>query len=163
MIETLYHHHRNMIYKIAWSFHKTTGIDFKELESESNWLFVRAAGKWDGRRKKAKFSTYLYRVLTNGLIRFVNKWGKFHPPEEVIESYEILIKGCDKETRILSKLSDEGKEVAQMLLNIPSETLEIISPRKIRGDLRRELRFQGWSFPLINKTISEIREVLKNP
>lgn len=63
--------YKNMIAKRAWQFSQQFGLDFQELQSEGNLIFVMACrGHKAG---GAAFGTYLWKCLTNGLLKFCQR------------------------------------------------------------------------------------------
>lgn len=59
----------NLIRKIAWSFHKSTGIDYQEIFAEACRWYWEAKITWNPSRR-ASFTTYAWRVMRNKLVDF---------------------------------------------------------------------------------------------
>ena len=49
--------HLNLIRKIAWSFHKTTGLDWDELFQEATLSYLKALKTYD--KKRGAITTYV--------------------------------------------------------------------------------------------------------
>lgn len=58
-----------MIVKAAKVASSHSGVPFEEMKAQADLLFVSALRKYD-RKRKVKFSTFLYSVLHNGLIDY---------------------------------------------------------------------------------------------
>lgn len=102
-----------LIYKLAWSFHRSTGIEFEELVSQATLLAVEAKHNYDPSR--SAFSTFMYTAVRNGLITFVKseKQGNVSI-EDIAESFDsgtptssidfmIELEGLPKRTRLFAK------------------------------------------------------------
>lgn len=63
--------YQNILRKLAWSFHYTTGLEWEELYGEACLAYVQAMRDYDTER--AAVSTWLYCVVRNHLIRYAKK------------------------------------------------------------------------------------------
>ena len=165
-INKLYEEHKKIIYKKARSFHKTTGHGLEDLVSEGNVLFMRAIQTYD-KRKKIKFSTWLWKILTNGLITYTTKTDipNQDPELELLDCREQWNpSACLIFKEKIENLSEEAKEVVGILLSCPGELLElsgIEAPKIVRGKLKRYLKEESnWTWEKIYNSFREIREVL---
>lgn len=64
----------------------------------------------------------------------------------------------------VASLSNEAREVLQLLMNCPMEAFGILavkSPRRAKGQIRDGLRRQGWSWKRIWKVMSELNEAVR--
>lgn len=73
----------NLIRKVAWSFHKTTRIDFNELVQEASLAYLSASKNYD--ESKGSFSTFVWWAMTNHLKNFVKEEKSFYAPLKSIE------------------------------------------------------------------------------
>ena len=165
-INKLYEEHKRIIYKQARSFHNTTGHLFEDLVSEGNVLFMKAIETYD-EKKKIKFSSWLWRILTNGLVTYTAKTDipNLDPDLEHLdyrERWNPLAHLIFKEK--VESLSEDAKEVVGILLSCPGELLElsgIEAPKIVRGKLKRYLKEESnWTWEKIYNSFREIREVL---
>jgi RNA polymerase sigma factor (sigma-70 family) len=62
----------NLIRKIAWSFHKSTGYDWDDLFQEAAIAYIHAMKTYDP-SKGYSISTYVWGVITNSLKSFLQK------------------------------------------------------------------------------------------
>lgn len=60
-----------LIREIAWSFHKTTGIDWGDLFQEAALAYLEAYPKYDS--TKGKVTTYMWHVMNSRLVDFIRK------------------------------------------------------------------------------------------
>jgi len=139
--EELYLANIDMIRKKAWSYQRTSGIEFDELMSEGDMIFMTAIEKWDGKRP---FSTFLWVCLDSGFRKFIVKVDV--PGDQGI--LETLSDGEPAPSRrmmfreILEDLSKEALEVVTLILGEPAEALGILGnepPKMIRGAIQRYL------------------------
>lgn len=79
---------------------------------------------------------------------------------------------CNQERRTLFKakleaLSEEAIEVASLVINTPTELLDMVlqksSPHLTKSELKVFLRSKGWSFKNILSAFSEIKNIFKSP
>lgn len=149
--------------------------------SESNRLFMRAFEKWD---KERPFSTFLFRVLTNGLIDFVRKTDvplsverlrielgvpstpdddqdrdvserTYLPDDKTIHPADSLHR-----KELLDGLSSDAKYIVRLLLEGPAEFIDILGsepPKIIRGAIKNHLRDCGWKWADIWASFREIK------
>ena len=70
---TLFDKYANLIRKRAWEYHKKTGIDYEELESQGFLIYCECLEKYD--ISKSGFSTYLY-IQLNRLGDFAKTYNR---------------------------------------------------------------------------------------
>ena len=80
--------HINLIRKIAWSFHNSTGIDWDDLFQEAAYHYLRALKSYDP-SKKVSLSTYVWNFVKNELILYIRKEKKNSEPLESIDSIKL--------------------------------------------------------------------------
>ena len=61
----------NLIRKIAWSFHKSTGLDWDDLFQEAALAYLEALQSYD--KRKGKLSTHAWHCIVS---RLKNYWKK---------------------------------------------------------------------------------------
>lgn len=151
--------HLNIIRSLAWSFHRTTGLDFEELFNEACFHYCRACEHYKG-NKGTKFTTYLYPVIRSRLIDFsksemdwLNARQGYADQESQIPVYEYWNDLHSDIMEILDWIQAHDEELAGM------------APKKARGMVKDHLREQGWAWPRIwnafrntKKTLSETEE-----
>jgi len=165
--DKLYKDHFRLIQERAIAFNKTTGFPTDELISEGDVVFMDAVATWDA--SAAMLSTWLHRKLNQRFFNLTKKEAIFTKCDcEQIDFVESHHKEFDPvcTTRfndMLGKLSKEAKEVAKIILDGPSEVLDIIGtepPKILRGILSKHLQKQGWSYAKVLSAFKEIREAL---
>lgn len=155
-MKELYQTYKNLIYRIAWSFHRTTGVDVEDLIGEANLHFVRACESKNN--KYAKFSTYLYRFLENELSNYVKKENTWNFPQNDVD----LLEENDPEailsaSEIFNALSDVAKDGIDALMN----EVDAGSRGGVFSNLSYALKNRGHQWKRIEPAIKELRHIDK--
>jgi len=157
----LFEENINLIRKIAWSFHRTTGVEWDELFSEACLSFVIGLRSYNP--KKGKLSTHLQKCITNHLIDFTRRYHDIVPASDLIDENALGYQTSEPDSSFFynfNSLSEEAKYVCDMILSSPEEFLE--ESRKLaRKHIIDKLRKEGWSWPKIWKSFREIKAALK--
>lgn len=119
MSNTKYKEYEKMIQRIAWSFYRTTGIEFNELYSEANLSYCKALEKYDD--TKSTLITFLYTCIKNDLIDFCKRELK---EKEKKNNFKNHIDRTSVNTNII-ELTKEAKEVLKIILEAPADTIKI--------------------------------------
>lgn len=145
--------HIDLIRKLAWKFHNSTGIDWQELFSEATLGYCIALKSY--KADKGKFSTYLYSCVRNQLIAFVykeQKNNKFFSVEdfEFPRTQTVFFELYDS-------LSREAKMIANIILKSPHKYLSL-SPSKARRKVEKDLIRRGWGSEVRQKGLEDLKE-----
>lgn len=171
--EPRYEDYEKMIYKSAWYWHYKTGADIDDLIQEGFLTFHRAKETYNP-ESGACFSTWLHHKLRDYTSRYsigsiaMNPHGR--SSIDTVNNYiSNNQKGfVDQERKhqfkeMLTSLSNEAKEIIELIFNSPSEFTELalegtrrISPYFIKNYLLKN----GWGHNTINKTLTEIKNGL---
>ena len=147
----------NLIRKVAWSFHKNTGIEFEELFSEAALAYVEALQTYNPH--KAKHSTWMVHNMRNHLITFCAKEKK--QTHETLQNFA----GRENQERdysfreMLNGLPQDMRLICKIIFDAPEEILAE-SAKAARGNLVNKLREQQWSWPRIWKSIRNMKVTL---
>jgi DNA-directed RNA polymerase sigma subunit (sigma70/sigma32) len=146
-----YTDYKKIIIKLSRQWSLKTNFSQEELFSEGNLIFVKCCKSFNF--KKAKFSTYLYLCITGhykNMIRLENKVyknktisiatcdeikeGKTNPISNAITSGYFCIPKTNttpendiEKQDTYNKLSNEAKEVIDIILNGPSDVINILT------------------------------------
>lgn len=163
MTEIKYEDYKNLIYKIAWTYHRKTGVDFEELVSEGNIAFCNAKKNFNP-NKNIKFCTYLYCCLKNQMKDFVDKQNNHCDFNEI--KFYLEDKNSQFQIKLFENLSDSSKIIVKTIINPPEEIIKWAQndkwPKKRDGKkhLSRYFREKGWKFQDIWNSFNEIQTVL---
>lgn len=147
--------HLKMLHAIAWQMYRRNKIDVEELFSEACLIAAEKLPKFDSSR--GQVSTFLYTVVTNHLIRYVNKQHKLNKQE--LPTTEYIINAPQEQTLLfmeeLRELSKYSKKLCKQIFENPEEYEELSMKQ-----LTKKLRKNNWTLPTIRKTYKEIRTFL---
>jgi DNA-directed RNA polymerase specialized sigma subunit len=150
-----------LIQKIAWSFHKTTGLPIDDLIGEASLAYATWLPKYDP--KKARLSTFMYIRIKCHLIDYCKKQNEYYlkSPEDAQTTIDSF--SSSHENRIIFKSaiengSEEIKYLVWMIFQSPSEFLGYGGRGKVKDKLRKE----GWTWDQIWKTFTEMRKLLRS-
>lgn len=153
----------NLIRKIVWGFVKNNpnGLEFDDLFSEACLACLEAAAQYDPDRGQE--STYIYRVVCNGLHTFLNQRTLI-----CIELTEVLLTDSpgpedaylieEHWQEIMTGLSPEAHAVLQLVMD--GSMLTDRTPKQQRGQIVVYLRKHGWPWSRIWGAFREIRVAL---
>jgi len=155
-----------LILKIAWGFHKSTGIDIRELFNEAYLGYIKSLETHDP--EKGKLSTWAVTIMKNHLITYLSatqRYKKCFPSlgEGQLEGIEGNEPPPDKSLifkEALQKMSLDSQSICKLIFTSPIDFLEVGPPKLVRGELYRLLRKQGWSWPRIWSSFNEIKQIL---
>ena len=148
----------NLIRGIAWSFAKSTGIEYAELFSEASLAYLEA--KLTHNPNEATLSTWAYTCMESSLLDFI-KGQKKH-------NYDIIaLEDCLQGPSVTMKpffelaelFSDNASILLEKVLTSPYEYLNT-TPKRARSKLVRVLREEGYSWSQIRLGMREIKLVL---
>ena len=177
--------HINLIRKIAWSFHRTTGIEWKELFSQACLAYLEAMRSYDS-CKGAK-TTWAFHGIQNNMINFCKRERRDKNPKGIERWFDDLMhetaygNGYDESSparnnilqsnRVstftpeyeffqgVKKLSKDTEEILEMVMKDPIRYA--LPPRKAVGQIRKDLReIKEWSWPKIEAGMRNLRTEL---
>lgn len=152
--------YERMLHRIAWSFHRTTGIEQEEFFSEACVGFLHAIRTHNPSR--STLSTWIWICVTTHLKAFLTK----QKQEKASELCELFadprddISAQENWEEVLTTINSEAKEVVQIILEAPGEFFDA-GAKFARGILFRKLRRMGWSWATIWDSFREIKTALK--
>jgi len=144
----------NLIHKIAWSFHKSTGMDVDDLIQEASLIYLEAIKTYDP--SKGKLSTYIWKVTKNHLQYFVtyqNKWN-----DKTISIEDVDIDKPVSRYSLFDSLTREAKDIVDVVLSAPAEFDSLI-PAKARKRVMNKLRGKHWNMMKITQGMEELKAV----
>lgn len=153
-----------LIRKIAWSFHRTTGLPVDELIGEASLAYAEVLSKYDPAR--GKISTYMYPRIRSWLIDYCAAQ-KNHSHDPLPDCLDTGLSVPDTNTagpenriafkQTLQGSSEEVKYLAWMIFQSPGGFVG----HACRGRVKDKLRENGWTWSMIWRTFSEVKELLK--
>lgn len=155
----------NLLRKIAWSFHKSTGLDWNDLFQES-YLAYRYALKHYDPKSNVKISTFIWIHVKNQLNSYYQKELQFLDPlkkayrrdrkaHESISAWVYLDDTYNESNFELECLSADAQKIADIVLNTAKKFIKLSLPQT-KQRLINILTNQGWSEERIQNGIRDI-------
>ena len=143
-----------LIRKIAWSFHKSTGLDWDDLFQEAALAYLECLQRYDPTR--GKITTYMWQVITCRLLNYIKNEAKYSQP---LSSMEDRIREVDTPVEfssLLDHLSLEAREITRIILKEQERYIQN-TPEEARKEIAKTLRRQGWSWKRIWCGIQDLK------
>jgi len=160
--------YRPVIMKAVWKFHADYNLPLDELEGIGILTFYEIQPTYDP--AVAAFTTYLHNQLTQRFWASVPRYYRELPHDrQWFESKEHPSAEAEYKKRdfkqVLQRLSADTREVVNIILNTPSEILEILPEtpnRYMRGAIKRYLLKTGWHPDSVKNAFREIRQTIND-
>lgn len=151
----MFEKHINLVRSIAWSFHRTTGIEWKELFSQASLCYLEGMRFYSP--EKGAETTWAYQWITSELINFCKKEKRFKNPTGIDDWYTSSPDEFKEVFATTPNLKPDTKEIVAMVLQDPPRYA--VSPRKAIGLIRKDLReIKGWTWPRIEAAMRNLRQ-----
>ena len=149
--------HINLIRKIAWSYHGTTGIDWEELFSVASLAYSESLKTWD--TTKGSISTHLWynvhsRLLDHLKAMKANK--KAMLAIEYIDEYDMNLPEIS--TNFFESLTKDAEELARVVVRCANRFAAMTSD-EAESRLYSVMRNRGWSTIKTRRAINDLKEV----
>jgi hypothetical protein len=177
--------HTKIAIKRAWSFQKTTGLNFDELKSVAFDGLSKAAGKYRS-DMHVKFPSFAQRCIDNRIMRHLKETNRLNRSkvgitdetrgyEEMGELEDIKVQAqgnyCTRPDYLyefkekIENCSNDAQTALRVLFSYNCHTILQISPnhapKKIRGALKRYLREnKGWKWERVTECLQELRALI---
>ena len=123
-----YPEYQKCIQKLTWKWVKRSRFGFDELLSEADIGFMKAVDSFDD--DKACFHTHLYITVNGRLRNYINQNNCLNSLTEcidlTIESNQANPEQNCTFLNLIENLSTEAKEMVEVVLNTPSEMIELV-------------------------------------
>ncbi len=163
MTKLNYNDHTGLIHKLAWQYHRSSGLHLDDLIGEANLAFVIARDSYD--ENKGKPSTWIWNTLVLHLQNYCKKETRFIPLEIDDNQNQTDEKHKSKFIDLIDSLSKEAKEVIQTILKSPAEICELVNIHSGAVpviDFCKWMTRQGWKWESALSIRNEIKNALKN-
>lgn len=143
----------NLIRKLAWSFHKSTGIDWNDLFQEASLAYLEALRTYDP--AKGKITTHAWHTISNQLKTYIERERRVNPPcLDLEEARHVSL----SYTWLWESLPVETHDVVGVILDNP-EKLIGLDLKDARVKLRMILNQEGFSREEIRGAIRVLKKV----
>lgn len=152
--------HINLIRKMAWLWHQTTGVNWDDLFSEALLAYALAAQGHDP-YKEASVSTFAYKRIEYRLINFC-KVELRNKSIEFIDDWAGAVEHSPDYEYFQEALQDYSKDVLSIIKMVQRKPQRYsrkgITDRQGIGNIRKDLRRKlNWTFPRINQAMQDLR------
>jgi hypothetical protein len=150
-----------LAYKLAWSFHFTTGIESEELISEATFHYLKAEATYDEERKRSNTtkSQYLYSCIYHGLIDFCkqqNQLPKHHEKQDKVDCYST---NPTPFFELYDSFPKHCKVLADIVLQNPIKFAQL-PPKEARGLAVKIMRKRGIAWSQVWDSIRDLKTIL---
>ncbi len=147
----------NLIRSIAWTFYKSSKVNWDELFSEACLAYCESIRKYN-QDKPASTTTWVYIAMRNALINFCKKEHRSRDLKGIEDWCEVVSKTPMYEFfQESEQVSPDTKHIIQMVRQSP-ERYTLFPPRKVIGQIKHDLReVEGWSWPRIWSGMKNLR------
>ena len=147
----------NLLRKIVWSFHKSTGVDWDDLFQEAAYAYFTSIEKYDP--KKGKLSTHVWHCVSNHLKNYLREEFKqtgFIDYHEALE--DILPNLSTNHPTFFDSLTDDAKYMANIVLSSQKKFV-VLSTEQAKTRLIRIMLKNGWNGKRITKALLNLKKV----
>ena len=142
----------NLIRKIAWSFHRTTKVEWDDLFQEAALAYCEALKDYDPER--GKISGYMWSVIANHLKSYLDKQEQLNKLLCSIEDNPVDVPISS--TPFFESLSREANQIADVILTAP-KPFRVRSPKRAHQRIVKILRNKGWSWRRVRIGIADLK------
>lgn len=142
----------NLIRKVAWSFHKSTGIDWDDLFQEAALAYLEALRTHDP--KRGKITTHAWMTMSNSLKYYIEREQRVNPPSDDIEEARHVSLSY---TWLWENIPTECYDVVNCILDHP-DRFNGLDLKEARVQLRILLNQEGYSLDKIRGAIRVLKK-----
>lgn len=156
----------NLLKKLAWSFHKSTGLDWDDLFQEAYIAYKYAMDHYDP-NAGANLTTFLCVHINNQLRTYYQRELKYAYPltnayRKDVKAHNNLMAWVTPEevsyqTSFKEKLTKDSQELADVALMYSKQLIKISGKKQIEKQLIRIMRKKGWQRDRIVSSISNLK------
>ena len=145
----------NLIRKIAWSFHTTTGIEWDDLFSEAIQSYYKALEQYDP--SKGKITTHVYHHIKLHMINYLKKYKKENGCLFSLEDTEVMEFPSDQtpSPSFFEGLSNDANIIAKMIIG-SADKYVCLDRKDVEKTIIKTMKEQHWA---VTRTKASIREI----
>ena len=140
----------NLVRKIAWSFHKSTGLEWNDLFQQACLAYLTALRTYDPNR--GKITTHVWYCITNDLTNYIKqeegfKCRKYNNELSFIEDLTPQPHKAQVASPFWESLSEEAQIIADIILRIPT-TYVCLSTEEVEERIIETLKRKPRNWPV---------------
>jgi RNA polymerase sigma factor (sigma-70 family) len=151
----------NLVRKLAWSFHYSTGVDWNDLFQEASLAYYNALETYDPER--GKITTHAWYCITNHLKNYLKeqedyKCRKHEGELSSIEDSVLNQHPAQIASDFWESLTEDAKQIAEIIL-ASSKKFVVLPPEQVEERVKNlaEFKLRNWSKYRIQNGIDELK------
>lgn len=155
--------HIDLIRKIAWSFHRSTGLEWEDLFQEAALAYLEGMKTYDP--QKGKITTHLWHCMSNRLTSYL----KIHDAFKIKEWRSNINGFCSLEDVTIKDtydpefwweaLTEEAYDIAKVIISSPKPYLKKQNKAKIISRIKHVMKANGWDWRKVRRGLEDLRTV----
>ena len=142
----------NLLRKIAWSFHKTTGVEWDDLFSEAIQSYYKAMEKYDP--KKGAVSTFITVYTTYHMLNYLKEVEKEKAIS--IDDTDLIYQPANNPSPFWEELTKDANEIAKVVL-ATSPKFVCLDLSQAEERITNIMSNQGWSIKRIETALYDLK------
>lgn len=142
--------HLNLLRKIVWSFHQSTGLDWDDLFQEAYIAYTYAMTTYDP--SKGAISTFLWTHISNQLRTYYKKEKNITDP--LVDIKALYAHSVQQDT-FFESLTSDAQIIAQMVLRTKVRFIKL-SPKKAKERVIDVMQQSGWRYERIKPALDNL-------
>jgi RNA polymerase sigma factor (sigma-70 family) len=149
----------NLIRKVAWSFHKSTGLEWDDLFQEAAIAYYEALESYDPSR--GKISTYMWWCMISRLKNYRKeqdeyKCRKYDGEINYLEDVTLTKHPAQIASEFWESLSEEATQIANLIF-ASSKKFVSLPYEQVEERIIHVMTRQGWSIERAQKGIQDLK------
>lgn len=142
----------NLIRKIAWSFHTTTGLEWDDLFQEAALAYLQALKSYDP--DKGKITTYMWWCMSSHLKNYLKQHEKYHGVVCPMNGFDLPVSVEDP----FEMISEEAQMVVRKIIN-QFDKYSMLTPKQAKQEVAREMiEEEEWTWKKLWVNIHDLKE-----
>jgi len=144
----------NLIRKIAWSFHRSTGLDWDDLFQEGYLAYMLALKTYDP-TKNIKITTHAWHCIVSHLKNYLKEEKGWRNPLDHIDDIKLTKHPAVTASPFWEGLSDDAQQIADLIIRRSAMFIGP-PPHEAYKRIYATMEGRGWSRTRTRKGIKEL-------
>ena len=140
----------NLIRKIAWSFQKSTHLEYDDLFQEAAFAYLKAMKKYNP--KKGAITTYSFYCMTSHLKNYVKKQNQYNLNIAFDEEITPLM----SVSNYIKELPIDAKEIVNLILEQPLK-YSLMPAKDVKKEIGNKLIDKGWRWSKLWSVMNQLK------
>lgn len=144
----------DLIKKLAWTFHKSTGVELDDLIQEAAYAYLKA--KKEFKPEKGKFSVFVWICMTNHLKNYLNEIRPNLRKNINLVSFEdVSYAPSYTPSFLFESLGKEAQQIVNIIFTSP-KLYYTLDPAQAKKRIIKVMKNKGWDMPAICQGIYDL-------